>query len=198
MKYLKAVIVFIVFFHVQAMGQNLSYIGLDTITIYDNLKEALKNPDEVYGISLKKMKLKELPSELWQFKNLLYLDASKNQITEIPKNITDFSSLKVLDLSNNAIIAIPEEVYKLENLQFLQLGKNKIEYISTSIKTLQNLVYLDLWSNEFYNVPPEIGELKELKKLDLRLINLSNEKQMIIKSWLPHTTIYFSQGCNCD
>jgi len=44
-----------------------------------------KDPLKVYKIRLKKQKLEELPEELYQFKNLQYLDISKNKLKHFPK-----------------------------------------------------------------------------------------------------------------
>ncbi len=179
-------------------AQNIPISGLDTLEIYEDLKEALKNPNKVYGVSLKKQKLTEFPIEVFSFKNLVYLDISKNKIQQIPSHIDTLKKLVVLNMSNNHIQGLPESLFNLKNLQYLILGKNKIPYVSSSISKLKELLYLDVWSNEFYSLPPEIADLKKLQKLDLRLINLSLSKQKQIQQWLPHTVIYFSNGCDCD
>lgn len=184
--------------HLFLYNQELYLIGLDTLTIYEDLKEIKKNKDHVYAISLKKRGLKEIPAEVFSCKNLLYLDLSKNKIQKIPAALDSLKQLRVLNLSSNRIDELPELVYNFKHLNYLQLGKNKIPYISSSLDKLKELVYLDLWSNEFYKIPAEISALKKLQKLDLRMLNFSYSEQKLIQSYLPKTIIYFSEGCDCD
>ena len=53
---------------------------LDSIPKIESLAEALQNPDGVIKLSLRKQKIKSFTSELFKFKNLQYLDLSKNSI----------------------------------------------------------------------------------------------------------------------
>src|SRR4051812_46486990 len=65
----------------------LDSIRLDTLSGFTSLEEALKHPEEVIKLELRKKKLKAFPPEIFQFTNLQYLDLSKNNITEIPAGI---------------------------------------------------------------------------------------------------------------
>ena len=40
--------------------------------------------DTIYGLSLSRMKLTEVPEDLVRFKNLVSLDLGKNKISELP------------------------------------------------------------------------------------------------------------------
>ena len=180
-------------------SQDLALYGLNDISIYHNLKEALKHKEDVEGLVLKKGKLKEIPMDkLVLFPNLQYLDLSKNKIDSIPKSIDKLDRLVVLDLSVNKIVRPPEELYNLTQLQCLKLGRNRIDYVSFNIQNLQELIYLDLWSNEFIHLPEEIKNLKELRKMDVRMVSISDKEQAQVKKWLPETNILFSNTCDCD
>lgn len=180
-------------------SQDLALYGLNDISIYHNLKEALKHKEDVEGLVLKKEKLKEIPMhKLVLFPNLQYLDLSKNKIDSIPKSIHKLDKLVILDLSANKIIRPPEELYNLTQLQCLKLGRNRIDYVSFNIQNLQKLIYLDLWSNEFIHLPEEIKNLKELRKMDVRMVSISDKEQAQVKKWLPNTNILFSNTCDCD
>ena len=68
---------------------------LDSVTLsnyqeYTDLREALTEPDNVIKLSLRKKKYKSFPKEIYQFKNLQYLDLSKNDLKELPDSIVSF------------------------------------------------------------------------------------------------------------
>ena len=82
----------------------LSQDELDTCRIYTTLESALANPDDVYILKLPKIKAKEFPTEILQFKNLNVLDLSKNKLSELPDTLALLQQL--LCESNCFVVAI--------------------------------------------------------------------------------------------
>src|ERR1700740_3318912 len=82
-------------------AQLLDSLSFDTAYVYTSLAEALKNPDEVYRLALRKGKYKKLPEELQKFKNLNELDLGKNALTEIGPEIANFQYLQILNIERN-------------------------------------------------------------------------------------------------
>ncbi|MGZ3885314.1 MAG: hypothetical protein ACXVPD_14285, partial [Bacteroidia bacterium] len=70
-----------------AQGQLLDSVSVYHAEEYDNLDSALKHPDAVIKLVLKRKHLKSFPMEVFQFKNLQYLDISKNSIKELPEGL---------------------------------------------------------------------------------------------------------------
>ena len=56
----------------------LDSLTLDTMRAYTSLEEALKNPEKVIKLELRRKKLKSFPMEILKFPNLQYLDLTKN------------------------------------------------------------------------------------------------------------------------
>ncbi len=193
------VILYILFFSVfvSAKAQLLDSLTLDTLTSYTSLAEALKNPDKVIKLELRKQKLKVFPKEIYQFKNLQYLDLGKNNINQIPDSIGLLSNLQHLDLSRNIIDQISGEIGKLNNLYYLNLNNNEFSSLPPQMGNLTKLRTLDLWSNNLDDFPEALKGMKNLQVLDLRVILIPDDKQKFISSLFPHTTIYFSPSCNC-
>jgi Leucine-rich repeat (LRR) protein len=179
-------------------AQLLDSVALDTVRTY-TLQQALKkNPDEVYKLSLKKMKLSELPQEILAFKNLNALDLKRNKLKEFPPELASFKYLQELDISTNKIKIIPKELGALVHLKKFIANSNQITTITKEIKHLKKLEFLDLWGNDIGALPYEIKELEHtLKEIDMRVILMSNEEHKKIKSLLPNTKIKFSKSCNC-
>ncbi len=65
-------------------AQLLDSAQLLAAPVYDNLEEALKNPNSIYRLSLKGKKLKKFPMEIIQFKYLQELDISHNKLDSLP------------------------------------------------------------------------------------------------------------------
>jgi Leucine-rich repeat (LRR) protein len=175
----------------------LDSLSLDTTTAYTDLNLALKNPDQVIKLVLRKQKLKAVPKEILQFKNLQYLDLSKNSIKELPEELGTLKNLQYFAASKNSIEVFPPELGKLINLRWLNLNQNEMMLLPPQIGDLVNLEYLDLWSNNLDHFPEEMKNLKKLKSMDLRVILITDTEQSRIQGMLPNTRIFFSANCNC-
>ncbi|HPS46345.1 MAG TPA: leucine-rich repeat domain-containing protein [Bacteroidales bacterium] len=180
-------------------AQLLSAEELKKKPIYTNLSTAIKNPEKVYRLSLKKQKLKEIPESVFLLKNLQELDISRNKIKAIPKEIAQLKNLEILDASLNKIDTVYAEIGELVNIKELNLSQNFISYLPSSIGNLNKMVLLDLWKNYISVFPFEISNLqKTLKVVDLRVNMIKDEEQEEISNLLPETKISFSLDCNCN
>ena len=171
----------------------------DVDYVFESLKEADKNPIQVYHLDLHKQKLKAFPKNLSRFENLKTLDLSKNKISMLPAEIGELTSLEELNLAKNDIYTIPPQIGNLTQLQILNLSKNDVEEIPAEIGELTQLKNLDLWENNVKNVDSNIQQLNQLQVLDLRGMIIPDEMQKQISTWLSEagTTIQFSASCNC-
>ena len=86
----------IVFYASSVSAQEIALLDsltLDTLTPITTLEEALKHPEQVVKLVLRKKKLKTFPAEILQFTNLQYLDLSKNNIRELPADISKLNAI---------------------------------------------------------------------------------------------------------
>lgn len=178
-------------------AQPLDSAALFSAPIFDNLEEALKNPNSVYRLNLRGNKLKTFPADILKFKFLQELDLSKNRLDSLPNEIGDLTNLQTLDVSSNKLEYLPDSIGKLKKLRKLAAGKNEIVAIPRTIGGMENLEILDLWSNQIILFPDELNNLKKLRWMDLRVIEISDEKQKHIQEILPKTKIHFSPSCKC-
>lgn len=189
----------IAFFFTKLNAQPLDSATLATKPVFTSLNEALKTPELVYRLNLRKQKLKTVPIEIAKFSNLQELNLSKNKITQLPAAIENLSNLEYLDVSVNELTSIPNEIGQCLYLKRLILNRNLIEELPSTIGKLKSLEYIDLWSNSIIEFPEAINQLSEtLKEVDLRVINMNDERQEAIRALLPKTTIHFSRSCNCN
>lgn len=178
-------------------AQLLDSLSLDTLTAYEDLSLAMKNPDAVVKLVLRKQHLKSFPKEVFKFKNLQYLDISKNSIKDIPDSIGTLSHLQYLICSKTGLQHVSKEIGKLKNLTYLNLNQNDLEYLPPQIGNLDKLEILDLWSNNFNEYPESFKNLSSLKVIDLRNILISDETQETLKMWMPKATVHMSPSCKC-
>lgn len=185
-------------FAISTNAQLLDSIAIDTVPTYTLQKALKQDPLTVYKLSLKKMKLSELPPEIFEFKNLQVLNLKGNKLKTFPKELTTFKYLQELDISVNKIQIITKELGELIYLKKFIASSNKIVSIPAEIRHLKKLKFLDLWGNDIGALPKEISELKyTLEEIDMRVILMSNEEHKKIKALLPNTKIRFSKSCNC-
>lgn len=180
-----------------AQQELLDSLTLDTLTAFTSLEEALKNPEQVIKLELRKKRLKNFPPEIFRFTNLQYLDLSKNSIAELPEDIGKLKNLQYFSIARNHLIEFPAQIGELSHLYYLNANNNDLVAITAGIGKLEKLRNFDLWSNNIERFPEELQGLKELKILDLRVIMIPDAEQTRIQSLLPNTKIFFSPYCKC-
>lgn len=199
MKFFKLFLIFVFFNRVVLAQEQL----LDSLTLahykeYTDLQEALKTPDSVVKLVLRKKKLKEFPKEIFKFKNLQYLDLSKNSIKELPDSMIKINKLQYLIISKCDLESLPINFGDLKSLKYLNLNQNEIYKLPYSFGKLSKLEFADLWSNNLDYFPESIKNLTQLKWMDLRNILIPQEQQNNLQAMLPKAVIYFSPPCKCS
>jgi Leucine-rich repeat (LRR) protein len=181
-----------------AQNKLLDSLTLDTLKAFTNLEQALKEPEKVIKLVLRRDKLKTFPPEIFQFTNLQYLDLSKNDIKEIPYQISSLKDLQYFAISRNHLIELPAQIGELTNLYYLNANQNDLYGIPPEIGKLVKLRNLDLWDNNIGELPDEIKNCTALKIVDLRAIMIKDSEQTRIQLLLKHTKVHFSPYCNCQ
>lgn len=162
-----------------------------------SLDSALRNPDKIIKLVLRKQHLKNFPEKIYLLKNLQYLDLSKNNIKEIPEGIGALTQLQYLACSKTKLERIPKDIGNLKNLKYINLNQNELVLLPSQIGDLEKLEIADLWSNNLNELPSSMEKLKKLKVLDLRNILFSDEQQRYIQELLPNTQVLLSPSCKC-
>jgi Leucine-rich repeat (LRR) protein len=181
-----------------AQGGLLDSISLATYQEYTDLNEAVKTPEDVVKLTLRKKKLKKFPQEILRMKNLQYLDLSRNSIKDLPDSIVNLKNLQYLIVSKTGLERLPQNIGEMKNLRYLNVNQNEITVLPYSFGHLENLEVADLWSNNLDYFPESLSELKKLKLMDLRNILIPQIHQDNIQGMLPNTVIHFSPPCNCS
>lgn len=172
---------------------------LDTIRVFTSLEAALKQPDQVLRLRLKKERIKEIPKEILALKNLKDLDLSENKIKEIPSWLSELKQLERLHLGDNKIKEIPAHIKAFTNLKRLRLGDNNLDSLVPEISQLKNLVYLDIWANPISYFPKSLSTMTSLKFVDLRVVMLNpEEQQFIINEVFPEAKVVMDRPCDCN
>ncbi|HEY6162596.1 MAG TPA: leucine-rich repeat domain-containing protein [Bacteroidia bacterium] len=191
-------LVLLLLFALKSNAQLLDSAALSQEPVFDNLQEALKDPDKVYRLHLIKMKLTHIPPEVYQFKNLQELDLSKNRIKELPDSIALLTNLQILSFSKNELEILPAAIGKLVNLRKLVVNQNSLTALPPALGDLENLRVLDLWSNDISFWPDQLANLKKLRHMDVRSILIPDDEIKKLQELLPNTEINFDPSCHCS
>jgi Leucine-rich repeat (LRR) protein len=150
--------------------------------IFTSISQALMQPDSVFRLKLRRKGYKQIPPEVFNFKNLRELDLIGNKIERIPNEISSLPELEILRLGSNQIEVI---------------GKEIVQALPFEIGELNNLEFLQIWGNDITLLPESIQNLNKLKYLDMRAILLTDSEREDVLEQLPQTEIFISPGCNC-
>lgn len=130
------------------------------------------------SLNLNGLELINIPSELWELTDLLYLDLGNNYLHSLPSSICKLTQLETLFLYENKLTSLPKEICALENLVELHLHVNTIYELPEDIDCLKSLKSLNITRNKLRALPPKIGRLSHLKWLnacDNSISSLPNE-----------------------
>jgi len=190
-------IVFIKLFAMQAEAQSC-ISEVENIKVYKSLGEALKEPDSVKVLVLRRNRFRDFPEEIYSLTNLVKIDISRNRISEIPEGIGNLKNLCEVNFSRNRINSLPDTFENLKNLKIINLSDNKIEYLPEFFFQLKQLERLDIFSNPVKINPKEIIKLSEtIKYLDIRNTYTSDFDRQEISELLKNTEIKYTRSCNC-
>lgn len=171
-----------------AQGDLLSDRKLKRQSAFTSIEEAMTKPDEVYKLKLggEGKSLKEIPVEVFQFKNLQELDLSSNRISLLPDGLFKLTNLQKLDLSFNQISEIPAGIKQLTNLKVLLCKGCRLVSLPSELGQLQNLEELDLFANHIKSFPPEMAKMAKLQKINLFRNGIAPEEFQKIKAMFPN------------
>jgi Leucine-rich repeat (LRR) protein len=195
MRILIATLAFLALNGLQA--QLLDRLAIDSVRTFRSLERALKNPDEVYRLDLSGTKLKEVPEEVRQLRNLNALDLGNNKIKRLPDWFGELTYMQDLRLARNKLTEVPASICSMDHLKRLDMSRNALRSLPACMGKLVELVSLDLWSNDLSDFPEELSGMRSLRFLDLRAIQFEQHEMDMIQELLPKVKIWFSQPCNC-
>lgn len=195
-------LILIVFFFLlsfgHSVGQLIEFEKLDTARVYKSLKEAMQNPVHVHRLDLTRERLREFPSEVYQFQNLNELILDRNKLKTLPDSLNTLRNLQILSAERNKLDTINPAICNLPNLQILRLGSNEIKGIPDEISQLRKLRVLSLWGNVVGYYPVSLAKLENLEWLDLLGIPMSISEQRRVLSLLgDNVKVEMSEPCNC-
>jgi len=180
-----------------ASAQLLDRIALDSVRTYRSLERAMKEPDAVYRLDLSGQKLKEVPEEIRQLRNLNHLDLGSNKLKSVPDWLGELVHMQELRISRNKLSDFPLGICKMLHLKRLDLSRNALTGLPPCIGKLTELFSLDLWSNDLEDFPEELENLVSLRFMDLRAIQFEVPEMDRIQTLVPRAKVHFSQPCNC-
>ena len=161
-----------------------------------SMEEALRSPLDIKVLDLQKQKLKVLDDRFDKLVNLhsLYLD--KNKLENLPPSLASCKQLRYISFSNNHFQDFPEVICRLEQLRVIDFSTNEIAVLPDCLKNLIHLTTILMVGNEVSKIPPSFKELG-ITELDMRMIQMNEKEQQVIRDLFPDATIKFSKACNC-
>ncbi len=180
-----------------ASAQLLTQTALDSTREYYSIESAMKEPDKVYRLQLTKKKLKEVPPEIRQLKNLNALDFGKNKLKELPEWLGELAYMQEFRAPQNKFMEMPAVVCRWSHLKRLDMHQNQISGLLPCMGDLKEVISLDLWSNDLDEFPEELRGMEALRFMDVRVIQFDQLEMEKISALFPKVKIFFSQPCNC-
>ena len=147
----------------------------------EELPESLTQLNQLTSLDLSFTELGELPESIGQLSQLKEFKLGGNRLKELPKSIGQLTQLTILDLSSNGLDKLPESFGKLSQLKELDLGGNSLEALPESFGQLTQMTELKLNGNSLKALPESFGQLTRLTNLDLSLTKLGKLPESVTK-----------------
>jgi len=132
-----------------------------------SLTKALKNPESVYKLNLRRKRIDSISPEIGKLKNLEVLIISGSTVKFLPKEIEECKNLKSIIAHSSKLEELPATLGNLKNLRTLKLGNCNLKSIPKEIGNIESLWHLSIGNNNITSVPKELSKLKNLTWLDL-------------------------------
>lgn len=134
-------------------------------TYYDDLDDALKNPEMAEVLVMRNRKMVTLPAEVGKLSHLKILNIGNNNLRYLPPEIGQLNELEELSVENNLLTNIPEEILKLNRLRKINLNKNRLKHFPWL--NPQSIEEIHACDNNIMTIPGEIRNMKKLRVIDL-------------------------------
>lgn len=121
----------------------------------------------------------------------------REKLKEIPTALKAFKNIEVLDLRNNKLDSLPTFISEFKHLKKILLSRNKFESFPEVLKTLKQLEHIDLWDNSITNLDfsPEI--FPNLKFLDISGVLLMPKVHKDLNEKFKNIEFNSSKPCDC-
>ena len=114
-------------------------------------------------------KLTIMPSIGMTFKNLEFLNLSRNELTNVDDiHFREMTFLKKLDLSRNKLVTLPSDIIKLPQLTILYVQNNKLIKFPDNMKELRSLNTIDASANDLVSIGEQLEYIPNLEDLNLK------------------------------
>lgn len=110
-------------------------------------------------------KLKILPEELGNLRNLDYLGIINTELSNLPDTIGNLINLNCLLIYKNKLSEFPDSICFLHNLEEIQAYENLFKEAPTRLLNLPKLKFLDLNNNLIDYLPEELASLNNWNNL---------------------------------
>jgi Leucine-rich repeat (LRR) protein len=147
------------------------------MTLYKNLKNALKSSQNVRALKLK-LTDKFLPQELQMFPELeeLYIDLP--ELEELPSDLSGWQQLVALQITAPKLKGGLSSLFNLPKLQNLKVLNTNLEPLLLPLgNPIAPLIFLTLKNTKLQSLPEEFGNLNTLKEISLTQNLLSSLPQ---------------------
>jgi Leucine rich repeat len=115
--------------------------------------------------------LHELPTEMQSYgPDLMDVYLKENFLTCLPTWLFDFVNLRFMNLTGNLIVTLPDELVLLVNLEVLVLSKNRLQTLPQSIRWLKSLKDLQVNDNQLTMLPQGKSSVHLGDKIDARFL----------------------------
>lgn len=164
---------------------------------YNNLQEALKEPQKVHFLDLTHNHLKELPAGITNLTELEVLWLGNNpgmNTTQTMDTLARLPKLYSLDLSYLNLNHLPANINGIRKLKVLDLTGNPSLNFSEAFAILTAnpaLEALSLSQNNLHSIPSELSKIKSLKKVFLHNNPISKESKETFEKLMPECSFEY-------
>jgi len=169
---------------------SIQVIKVEKLESYYSIEEALEEPEKVYSLDLSESDLASVPiKDILKLPVLLDLRLNNNKLKKLPKEIGELKDIRWINLENNQLEQLPKEIWDLKKLEYLNLSNNKLTELPKEIGQLINLKKLWLSHNQIKALPEEMKHLIKLECLYLEGNPISEKEEEKIGELLPNIKV---------
>jgi Leucine-rich repeat (LRR) protein len=139
-------------------------IRQDTVRLIEYLR-SLHESKETHNLSIIRLGLSTVPSEILNLTSLTFLNLEANRITALSEKVGSLCHLRILSLRANRLAMVPDSFINLTRLVELDVSQNILHVLQKQIVLLPQISIIDCSHNKLKTIAPTIKYCTTLTRL---------------------------------
>jgi len=149
MRYINVIVIIMLLILIVSCSKKI-HIEEIKCKVYRRESKIIRLQSKVQAIDLSDKKLQNIPSYIFNLKNVIYIDLSYNDLAYVSDSICELKKLKTIKLNSNDFKEFPKNLFcKNSKLNHILINNNEISQLPDNLSETKKLKSILIFNNNF-------------------------------------------------